>query len=99
MPATFEVLDGFALPSRRAYVFRGSVLDGEVRAGMFLLIPLNPALDVVLPILAVEAVAAPGGQGPVGLLVDYEDDVGLAMWQGFTAPGERLKVAGRDPTA
>jgi hypothetical protein len=97
--ATFRVQDGFELPSRRAYVLRGSVEDGTVRAGMAVAIPVNSGLTVWAPILAVEAVDRPGGVAAVGLLFECEGQIDAAMWDAFTLPGELLAVADHDPTA
>ena len=99
MNAHFKVLDGFDLPSRRAWVLRGDVVAGSVRPGMFLSFPFNDSVTMSAEIGAVEAVDGPGQASAIGLLLEYEDDLGLELWRGLTSPGEVLEVTDHDPAA
>ncbi len=99
MSARFQVRDGFDLPSRRAWVLRGSIVEGSVRSGMFLSFPFNDSVTMSAEIDAVEAVDGPGRASAIGLLLKYEDDLGRDLWRGLTAPGEILVATDHDPAA
>ena len=99
MSATFRVRDGFDLPIRRAWVLRGEILDGVIQAGMFLAFPFNDSVEMTTPIQAVEVISEGGRAHSIGLLLAYEDDLGLELWRGLTSPGEILHVTHHDPAA
>ena len=66
---------------------------------MFLSLPFNDRVTMSAAITSVEFVDRPGGESSIGLLLEYDDDVGLAMWRALTAPGEVLNVTDHDPAA
>jgi hypothetical protein len=92
MGAKFKVSRSFALPDRRTFVLAGSVVEGEVRAGMFVHIPLNSELTVVVPIDAVEY-ASRAKSEEVRLCLNYADPEDLEIWKGLNLGGQVLQVA------
>jgi hypothetical protein len=73
-------------------VLAGSVVEGEVRAGMFVRIPLNHELTVVVPIDAVES-ARRAGADEVCLCLNYAEPEDLEIWKGLNLGGTVLAVA------
>jgi hypothetical protein len=93
MTAVFRVADSFDLPARQAFVLRGEVLVGEVRAGMLLHIPLNAGFDVTAPISAVEAIDGPGfSLATVALVLRYDDRVEQEFFADWAAAGDELLI-------
>lgn len=87
MPARFRVHDTFTLQSRRMFVIAGDIVEGTVRVGMQVEVPLNDSLSVTAPVAAVEFVDGPGPQSRVGLGIRYEDDDELEMLRGLNIGG------------
>jgi len=92
MGGKFKVSASFALEARRTFVLAGSVVEGEVRAGMFVRIPLNRELTVVVPIDAVES-ASRAGVEEVCLCLNYAEPDDLEIWKGLNLGGTVLHVA------
>ena len=99
MNATFRICDGFELPSRRAWVVRGDIIDGTIQSGMFLSFPIIDGASMTAPIQAIEFVAAPSRDATIGLLVACNDDTDRALWRGAVVPGQVLQVTDHDPAA
>lgn len=50
----FHVRDSFEIPGRKVFVLAGSILDGEIRTGMFVRVPLNSETGISLLIDSIE---------------------------------------------
>jgi hypothetical protein len=87
MSTRFRAHDTFCIHSRRMFVITGEILEGTVRVGMQVEMPLNDAVSMTAPITAVEFVDGPGRQSRIGLGIRYEDEVELATWQGLNIGG------------
>jgi hypothetical protein len=55
MKGRFHVKDTFEVPSGQIFVMAGSVVEGEISAGMFVHIPLNSLAAMTLRIHCIEA--------------------------------------------
>lgn len=58
----FHVRDTFEIPDRQLFVMAGSVVEGEMRAGMFVRAPFNPSLDMTAWIHSIEFARRHGGE-------------------------------------
>lgn len=98
MSARFRVADAFSIESRRLFVLAGEIVDGVVRPGMSVLIDFNDVVQMHAPIVGVEEIRASDPRKSVGLTIDYEDDLGLALWRGLNiGGGEVIEVVERSP--
>lgn len=62
MKGRFHVKDTFEIPSRQIFVMAGSVVEGEISAGMFVHIPLNSLAAITFRIHCIEAARRQGGE-------------------------------------
>jgi hypothetical protein len=58
----FHVKDTFEIPDRRLFVMAGSIVEGEIRAGMFVHIGFNPAFATTARIHSIEFARREGGE-------------------------------------
>jgi hypothetical protein len=70
----FHVKDTFEIPDRKLFVIAGSVLEGEIRAGMFVHIPFNSSVARTAQIHCVEF-ARRQGREDVCLCVESEPEL------------------------
>lgn len=89
MSTTFYVETTFIIQSRSVLVFAGDILEGEVRKGMKLLIPLNTHTAMHVTVDAVEFID-PGGK--IGLCIKYRDQEELQLIQAFNIGNEELEL-------
>ena len=92
MPALFRVEDTFAITLRGLFVLSGEVVEGTVRTGMLLQVPLNDAVTMTAPVHGVEFVDGPGQRSRIGLTLQYEDEADLAFWRGLNLQGHDFAV-------
>lgn len=93
MTARFRVDDAFALESRLLFVLAGEIVEGTVRAGMVLHVPLNSSLTVTALVHGVESLRAAGTAGSTALTIRADDDLDLALWEGMRlGDGEILSL-------
>jgi hypothetical protein len=88
---TFHVRDTFELPDRRLFVMAGSVVEGEIRAGMFVRVPFNSALDMTARIHSIEFARRQGCGEDVCLCIGAEPDE-FETWRGLNISDETLEV-------
>ena len=88
----FQVKDTFALESRRLFVLAGSIVKGQIRAGMIVNVPLNSSLVVSGEIHSVEFARRADGREDVCLCISYEDSDELGMWKALNVQNETLDV-------
>lgn len=92
MPAKFMVERTYLLPSRSLFVFEGDVIDGEVRAGMTILINFNRSFSMGCIIESVEFVRSASGER-VALTVCYADAGESEFLESFKLNREEVVVA------
>jgi hypothetical protein len=88
----FRVNDTFALEPRRLFVLAGSIIEGQIRAGMFVKVPLNSSLLISGQIHSVEVARRTDGREDVCLCITYEDPDELAAWNDLNIQNETLDV-------
>jgi len=74
----FRVNDTFALESRRLFVLAGSIVEGQIRAGMIVNVPLNSSLLISGQIHSVEFARRTDEREDVCLCIAYEGSDELA---------------------
>jgi hypothetical protein len=92
MSTLFRVEDTFAITLRNLFVLAGEIVEGTVRAGMVLQIPLNDMVTMTAPVHGVEFVDGPGQRSRIGLTLQYEDEADLAFWRGLNLQGHVFAV-------
>lgn len=98
MSAKFLAVGSFFVKSRNLYMIVGDVVGGEVKAGSFVSIRLNPSLSIAAKVGSVEVVeVAHEERNYLGLVIEYDDAEDLEMLAGLGVGGETLELA--HPTA
>jgi uncharacterized protein (DUF1015 family) len=88
----FRVNDTFALESRRLFVLAGSIVEGQIRAGMIVNVPLNSSLLISGQIHSVEFVRRTDEREDVCLCIAYEGSDELGVWNALNVQNEMLDV-------
>src|SRR5215470_9259429 len=88
----FRVNDTFALESRRLFVLAGSIVEGHIRAGMIVNVPLNSSLLISEQIHSVEFARRTDGREDVCLCITYEGSDELGVWKALNLQNETLDV-------
>ena len=88
----FRVTDTFSLESRRLFVLAGSIVEGEIQAGMIVRVPLSSSVSVSGPIHSVEFARRAGGWEDVCFCIAYDDPSELATWRGISIGGETIEI-------
>ena len=91
----FHVRDTFEIPDRRLFVLAGSIAEGEIRAGMFVHVPFNSALDMTACIHSIEFARRLDGVDDVCLCIEFESELGEVL-QGLAIADETLEVTADD---
>jgi hypothetical protein len=89
----FRVNYTFALEARRLFVLAGSIVEGQIRAGMIVNAPLNSLLVISGQIDSVEFARRAGGREDICLCITYENSDELAVWNALDIKNETLDVA------
>jgi hypothetical protein len=97
--ARFLVQGVFHLKSRELFVVYGDVLEGEVRPGMEIVLPLNSQLSLELSIEGVEFVDGTPTGFHIGLAIKLDEDLDLSLLQGLNLSAEVLTVSAPGPRA
>jgi hypothetical protein len=84
----FRVNDTFALESRWLFVLAGSIVEGQIRAGTIVNVPLNSSLVVSGQIHSVEFARRADGREDVCFCISYE----LGVWNTLNVQNETLDV-------
>jgi|GEM_PF-1711206 len=58
----FHVKNTFEIPDRKLFVMAGSIVEGEIRAGMFVHIAFNPSFATTARIHSIEFARRQGGE-------------------------------------
>lgn len=81
--ASFRVHRVAELPARRVVMLRGETLDGEIRQGMYIVVPWDEENDLVMHVDAVER---------HGLAVRWQNDLERVLWRQLDLRGRTLEV-------
>jgi len=91
--AKFLAVGSFLLRSRNLFVVVGDVVEGEVREGMELVLPLNGTLSVNGKITAIEYVDVSHEQRCyLGLAIACDDAEEAGIWSAMNISGETLDL-------
>jgi hypothetical protein len=71
----FHVRDTFEILDRKLFVMAGSVVEGEIRKGMFVRVPFNSSLDMTARIHSIEFARRLGGSEDVCLCIESEPEL------------------------
>ena len=88
----FRVNDTFALESRQLFVLAGSIVEGQIRAGMIVNVSFNSSLVISEQIHSVEFCRGTDGREDVCLCITYEDSDELRVWNALNVQDEVLDV-------
>jgi len=88
----FRVNDTFVLKGRRLFVLAGSVVEGQIRAGMIVKVPLNSSLSISGQIHSIEFARRTDGREDVCLCIACEGSGELDVWNGLNIQDETLDV-------
>ncbi len=86
----FHVRDTFEIPGRQLFVMAGSVVEGEIRAGMFVRVPLNSSLGMSVRIHCIEFSRRHGGED-VCLCIESETELAEVL-RGLDFGGETFEI-------
>lgn len=92
MSVRFRVEYTFVIAERSLFVLAGEIMEGSVRPGMVLQVPLNDMVIMTAPVHGVEAVDAVGQRSRTGLTLKCEDDIDLSLWRGLNLDGDVFAV-------
>jgi hypothetical protein len=87
----FHVRDTFEIPSRKLFVLAGSIVEGEIRKGMFVHVPCNSALDITGKIHSIEFARRNDGED-VCLCFEGDSDE-LGFWRAMNITDETLEIS------
>ena len=86
----FHVRDTFEIPDRQLFVLAGSIVEGEIRAGMFVRVSFNSSLDMTVRINCIEFARRQGGED-VCLCIESEPEL-AEMLRGLDIGDETFEV-------
>lgn len=87
----FHVKDTFEIPSRKLFVMAGTVIEGEIRQGMFVRVPFNSSLDMTVRIQCIEYARRAGGSEDVCLCIESEPEL-VEILRAFDIGDETFEV-------
>ena len=87
----FHVTNTFELREQQLFVLAGSVVEGEIRAGMFVNLPFNPAVAMTARIHSIEFARRQGGVEDVCLCLESKSDES-ELWRDLNIDDETLDV-------
>ncbi len=89
--AKFHVKSTFELPDAQLFVMAGSIVEGEVRAGMVAHVPFNSAVSMTDRIHSIEFARRSGGED-VCLCFKCEKGA-LELWRAMNIGDEILEIS------
>lgn len=92
MDAKFLAVGSFLVRSRDLFVLVGDVIEGNIEAGMVVIVDLGH-FKIGIPIRDVEVIDVSfRGQSYRGLVIGFEDPEDLRAWEVIDFSGETLEV-------
>jgi hypothetical protein len=87
----FHVIDTFEVPSRKLFVLAGSIVEGEIRKGMYIHVPCNSGLNISGEIHCIEFARRKDGEY---LCLCLEAGQGeLDFWRALNINGETVEIS------
>jgi hypothetical protein len=86
----FHVRETFEIPDRKLFVLAGSIVEGQIRPGMFVPVPFNSSLEMTARIHSIEFARRSGGED-VCLCIESEPDA-LDLWRGLNIGDETFEI-------
>ena len=80
----------FVIASRSLFALPGIVLEGKLKPGLHVYLPLNNSMSISAPIEAVEYVDT-SSHGRIAICLKYEDDSDLEFWSELNIGDEELE--------
>jgi len=90
--AKFRVKDTFTIEGRPLFVLIGSVVEGEIRAGMSVSLPLNSGLTLTGRIDSIEFARTSDGRDNTCLCIHFTDPAELEIWRQLEIRDETVDV-------
>ena len=90
MPKSY-VGDTFEIAGQDLFVMAGSIVEGEIRAGMFVRVPFTSLSEMTARIHCIEFARRRGGSEDICLCIKFEPDT-LELWRGLNIEGETFEV-------
>jgi hypothetical protein len=87
----FHVKETFQIPDRGLFVMAGSIVEGEIRKGMFVHFPCNSALDITGKIDCIEFARRKDGED-VCLCFEGEPEE-LDFWRAMNISDQTLEIS------
>jgi len=94
--AKFHVKDTFAIEGRQHFVLAGSVVEGEIRPGMFVHVPFNSSTAMTARIDCIDFARRVGGHEDTCLCIRYTEPGELELWRGLEIGDETFEVTTND---
>ena len=91
----FHVKDTFVIEGMY-FVLAGSVVEGEIRPGMFVRIRFNSSMAMTARIDCIELARRLGGHEDTCLCIRYTNQEELEIWRGLDIGGETFEVTTDD---
>lgn len=88
----FHVTNTFTIEGRRLFILAGSIVDGEIRPGMFVRVPFNSALEMTAQIHSIEFAHRLDGGESLCLCIPCSDEKELEIWRGLKISDETFEV-------
>lgn len=88
----FHVKDTFAIESTQLFALAGSIVEGEIRPGMFVHVPFNPSIAMTGRIDCIEFTRQLGGNEDTCLCIRCPDPDELELWSGLNINDETVEV-------
>ena len=92
----FHIKDSFQITGRKLFYLRGTILDGEIRAGMEIQFRLNSQTAMTAAIHSIELARALDGS-VVCLGIECADQTELDFWIGMNLKDETVDISGPTP--
>ena len=90
--AKFHVKDTFTIEGKPHFVLAGSIVEGEIRPGMFVRVPFNSRTAMTARINCIEFARQPSGHEDTCLCIRYVGPEELEIWRGLDISGETFEI-------
>ena len=88
----FFVRDTFAINDKATFVIAGSVVEGEVAAGMSVTVPFNTSIKMSAKIDRIEVIRRPDGE-VVSLCIDCSRPDEATLWEALNLKNRTIEIA------
>ena len=87
----FHVRDAYEIPFRHLFALSGSVVEGEIRKGMYVPVMFNPSVQLTARIHSVEYTREPGDRDNVCLCLETGPKM-LNVWNDLNIKNTTLEI-------